>query len=41
MLIALVSLVGLVSLRYFGSSRDNSFSRSASRVAGLVLVSPF
>ena len=37
LLIALIAVVVLFSLRFFGSSRDNSLSRSGSAIAGLVL----
>lgn len=37
LLIALIALVAFVGLRFFGTSRDNSFSRSASSIAGVVL----
>jgi Flp pilus assembly pilin Flp len=36
LLIALIALVVLFSLRFFGSSRDNSLSRSGSAIAGVV-----
>ena len=38
LLIALIAVVALLSLRFFGSSRDNSLSRSASTVEGVVRV---
>jgi Flp pilus assembly pilin Flp len=37
LLIALIALVALFSLRFFGSSRDNSLSRSGSATAGAVV----
>ena len=36
LLIALIALVAFVGLRFFGSSRDNSFSRSASSIEGVI-----
>ena len=36
LLIALIAVVVLLSLRFFGTSRDNSLSRSGSAIAGLV-----
>lgn len=36
LLIALIALVAFLSLRYFGTARDNSLSRSGSAI-GLVL----
>ena len=36
LLIALIALVTLLSLRFFGSSRDNSLSRSGSALGGVV-----
>ena len=36
LLIALIAVVVLFSLRFFGSSRDNSLSRSGSAIAGVV-----
>lgn len=38
LLIALIAFVCFVSLRFFGSSRDNSLSRSASAISGFVMV---
>jgi hypothetical protein len=38
LLIALIALVAFLSLRFFGGSRDNSLSRSGSRMAGVVYV---
>ena len=38
LLIALIALVALLSLRFFGSSRDNSLSRSASTLDGVVRI---
>ena len=38
LLIALIALVALLSLRFFGSSRDNSLSRSASTLESAVRV---
>ena len=38
LLIALIALVALLSLRFFGSSRDNSLSRSASTLESVVRV---
>ena len=37
LLIALIALVALISLRFFGSARDNSLSKSASILEGVVL----
>ncbi len=36
LLVGLIALVALISLRFFGSSRDNSLSRSASSIGGIV-----
>ena len=36
LLIALIAVVVLLSLRFFGTSRDNSLSRSGSAIAGTV-----
>ena len=36
LLIALIAVVALLSLRFFGDSRDNSLSRSASSIDGVV-----
>ena len=38
LLIALIALVALLSLRFFGSSRDNSLSRSGSTLGGAVRI---
>lgn len=38
LLIALIALVALLSLRFFGSSRDNSLSRSASTLESAVRI---
>lgn len=38
LLIALIAVVALISLRFFGSARDNSLSRSASTLEGVVRV---
>lgn len=38
LLIALIAVVALLSLRFFGSSRDNSLSRSASTIGGVVRI---
>ena len=38
LLIALIALVAFVGLRFFGTSRDNSFSRSASTLDGVVVL---
>jgi Flp pilus assembly pilin Flp len=38
LLIALIALVALLSLRFFGSSRDNSLSRSGSALGGVIRV---
>ena len=38
LLLALIALVALLSLRFFGDSRDNSLSRSASTMQGVVRV---
>lgn len=41
LLIALIALVAFVGLRFFGSARDNSISRSGSALFnGVVLVIP-
>lgn len=40
LLIALIALVALLSLRFFGDSRDNSLSRSASTIDGVVRIQP-
>jgi Flp pilus assembly pilin Flp len=40
LLVALVALAAFLSLRYFGDARNNSLSRSASAVAGIVLLTP-
>lgn len=42
LLVALIALVAFIGLQFFGSSRDNSFSRSASSISGVVLpaISP-
>ncbi len=39
LLLALIALVAFIGLRFFGTSRDNSFSRSASSIGGVVLLS--
>jgi Flp pilus assembly pilin Flp len=39
LLIALIAVVVLLSLRFFGSSRDNSLSRSGSAIAGAIVLS--
>jgi Flp pilus assembly pilin Flp len=36
LLIALIALVAFIGLRFFGTSRDNSFSRSASSLDGVI-----
>jgi Flp pilus assembly pilin Flp len=38
LLVALIALVAFIGLRFFGSSRDNSFSKSASTLSGVVLL---
>lgn len=38
LLIALIAIAVMVSLRIFGESRDNSFSRSASAIAGAIIL---
>ncbi|HVF33131.1 MAG TPA: hypothetical protein VM933_08850 [Acidimicrobiales bacterium] len=38
LLIALIAVVALLSLRFFGDSRDNSLSRSASTLEGAVRI---
>jgi Flp pilus assembly pilin Flp len=38
LLIALIALVALLSLRFFGTSRDNSLSRSASSIESVVRI---
>lgn len=38
LLIALIGLVALLSLRFFGGSRDNSLSRSASTLGSVVRI---
>ena len=38
LLIALIAVVALLSLRFFGGSRDNSLSRSASTMEGVVRI---
>jgi Flp pilus assembly pilin Flp len=40
LLIALIALVALLSLRFFGTSRDNSLSRSASALESVVRIPP-
>ncbi len=37
LLLALIAFVCFASLRFFGSSRDNSLSRSASAIAGMIV----
>lgn len=38
LLIALIALVSLLALRYFGDSRNNSLSRSGSAIDGMIRV---
>ncbi len=38
LLVALIGLVALLSLRFFGTARDNSFSRSASSLGGVIVL---
>ena len=38
LLIALIAVVALLSLRFFGTSRDNSLSRSASTLESVVRI---
>ena len=38
LLIALIALAALLSLRFFGTSRDNSLSQSGSAIAGAIVV---
>ena len=38
LLIALIAVVAMLSLRFFGDSRDNSLSRSASSIGGVIRV---
>ena len=40
LLIALIAVVALLSLRFFGDSRDNSLSRSASSLESVVRIQP-
>ena len=40
LLIALIALVALLSVRFFGDSRDNSLSRSASAIDSVVRIQP-
>ena len=37
LLIALIAIVAFVGFRFFGTSRDNSFSRSASSLEGVLI----
>ncbi len=36
LLVALISLVAMISLKFFGSSRDTSFDKTASTIGGIV-----
>jgi Flp pilus assembly pilin Flp len=38
LLIALIALVAILSVRFFGTSRDNSLSRSASSIESVVRI---
>jgi Flp pilus assembly pilin Flp len=40
LLIALIAVVALLSVRFFGSSRDNSLSKSGSALGGIVRPMP-
>lgn len=40
LLLALIALVAILSLRFFGDSRDNSLSRSASTLESVVRIPP-
>jgi Flp pilus assembly pilin Flp len=40
LLIALIAIVALLSVRFFGSSRDNSLSKSGSALGGIVRPMP-
>ena len=40
LLVALIVVVSLLSLRYFGNARDSSLSRSASAIGGVVIYLP-
>jgi Flp pilus assembly pilin Flp len=40
LLIALIALVAFIGLRFFGTSRDNSLSRSASAIDGTIRLLP-
>lgn len=37
LLVALIALAAFIGLQFFGSARDNSFSRSASSISGVVV----
>lgn len=39
LLIALIALVAFISLRFFGTARDNSLSRSGSALSTVVVLS--
>lgn len=41
LLVGLIALVALVGLRLFGSSRNNSLSRTASQLEGVVITTRF
>lgn len=41
LLIALIALVAFVTLRFFGSARDNSLSRSGSAIGTVLVISLF
>jgi Flp pilus assembly pilin Flp len=41
LLVGLIALVALVGLRLFGTSRNNSLSRTASHLGGIVETAPF
>lgn len=40
LLVALIGVVCLLSLRYFGNTRDASLSKSASAIGGLIIYLP-
>jgi Flp pilus assembly pilin Flp len=41
LLVGLIAIVALVGLRLFGNSRNNSLSRTASQLGGVVETAPF
>ncbi len=41
LLIALIALVAFLSLRFFGTARDNSLSRSGSALSTILVISLF